>query len=763
MQTRLFFRIIFGFIFLIGNQHIQAQNYDARIETEVDGSTCGKATLTINVKADGCSNLDISKCKFVINIAGNSNLIDLPVGQNKAELAPGFRYAIRAVNVKCNGQESKCRPDTVMTGLKMTDVEYKRSSDSDISVSATVSGGKSPYKYQLIANGKDIIESGSSTGNKISFSATTSSSDLELKVSDEECPENGAVSEKLLPQPNVESPAYICLNSNPVSLSKYVSKTSSSYTLIWYRSDGSLIGTDVPVFNPNLPGPSKYLVSQKNTAGVESSRAELTLIVEELPAKIGNNYIVCLSDALKPVIRVINAGNNTYNLYTAHSGGTKTGFGTAINDTAIIKTAQDLIAGSIYYIETENVHGCISYDRATVSIQMNESLILGPEKICFGDRLSLSTDYAGGKITWTMPDNSHYEGATLKIDSVSSDNAGTYSLLIEESGLSCVMRDEIQVKVTQPAPPYVAENSFRYYRDEKAPALTATPKEGLVLKWYGPDGKLLSQAPVPLTDKEGIFTYHVSQDSLACESPKVPITVIVGTIPDAVSASDINICIADKPEIQIKNTVQDYKYTVSLRNSVIAEGTGNGNAISLISKVSITENAEVEIMVSDIYGVKSPVTKKNVTVPASLIVESASAFCLGSDFQLNAIDIAGAGYTWTLPSGSEYSGKSLPITDAKSEDSGIYTLAVTTSGCPVVNVTKRVNVSQPAPPKVDKDSYRFHENETATPLTATPKQGCTLKWYNPEGALLPGQSPVPATGKVGAFVYNVSQDSLGCE
>jgi gliding motility-associated-like protein len=855
MQTKLFFRIIFGFIFLIGSQRMQAQNCNARIETEADGSVCGKTTVTISVKADDYSNLDLSKCNFVITTIGTGVYTPLQPGENKITLASGFEYTIRATGVKCNGKEFICTPDTIRAKMEITGAEYKRCSASDVSVSATVSGGKGPYKYQLVADGKDVEGgSGSSTGNIISFSASTSSSNLSLKVTDEGCLQNGSVTGGLAKTadysavmsvikgdmsacknetielsvkseysgnnfewkkgnnivstsktlkfenisedkagkytfsmnfdgcgtpfseefnievgspspPNVASPAYICLNSNAVSLSNYASVTSPLYTLVWYKSDASLIGETAPMFNPNLPVTGKYLVSQKNATGCESSKAELTIIVEELPATIaGSNLIICLSDNSKPKIRVVNAGNSTYNLYTKHSGGTKIGSGIAVNDTAIIETGQDLVIGNNYYLETENAHGCVSYERTTVPVKLKESLISGPEKVCFGDKLLLSTNYTGGKIVWTKPDNSYFEGKVLTIDSVEFKNAGAYSLRIEESGLSCIMRDEIQVKVTQPAPPYVAENLFRYYRGENAPALTARPKEGLSLKWYDPDEKLLSgQSPVPATDKEGVFVYHVSQDSLGCESPKVAITVTVGTIPSAVPASDINICIADKPEIQIKNTVQDYKYTVSCKNSEIAEGTGNGGTISLTSIVSITENAELEITVSDIYGVKSPVTKKNVTATASLIAESASVFCLGSDFQLQAIDIAGASYTWTLPDGSEYPGKSVPVTDAKSENSGIYTLALTTSGCPVVKVTKRVNVSQPASPVVDKDSYRFHENENATPLTATPKQGFTLKWYNPEGTLLSAQSPVPATNKTGTFVYHVSQDSLGCE
>jgi gliding motility-associated-like protein len=565
------------------------------------------------------------------------------------------------------------------------------------------------------------------------------------------------------PVPNI-SAASICLNSGETSLSKYVSATSDEYTLVWYKYDASLIGTTAPMFNPNLPGTTKYLVSQKNSTECESQKAELTVVVENLPSKIGeNNIIICTSDGAKPRIRIVHAGAYTYNLYTNYSGGTKIGSGTAINDTAIIETTQDLVLGNTYFIETQNTNGCVSDNRTIVNITIKSSWILGPKKVCFGDNLSLSADYVGGQIVWTKPDKSTYKGKTLSISDMQFADAGVYNLVIEEPGLGCKMRDEINVTVTRPEPPTVAVTSYRYAQNETATAMTATAKTDCTLKWYDPEGNSMSGSPKPATDKVGVFVYNVSQDSLGCESTKVPITVVIGTIPSAVSASDINICIADKPSVQIKNTIKDYTYTVYYQNNVIAEGEGNDNTISLTSKVAITENAEIEVIVSDIYNVKSPATKKAVITPANLIAEKHSAVCFGSDFQLVAIDINGADYTWKSPNGIEYNSQSISVTDAKGTDAGIYTLTVTTEACPVVNVEQSVRVTQPEPPKVDKDSYRFFENETATPLTATPKSGCTLKWYNSEGIILPGQSPVPATNKTGVFMYYVSQDSLGCE
>jgi gliding motility-associated-like protein len=576
--------------------------------------------------------------------------------------------------------------------------------------------------------------------------------------------------------PNVTL-AFPCFNSPEISLSKYAAPTSTAYKLIWYQSDNTLIGETAPKFNPNNLGKTKYYVSQKNTTGCESDKVELLVTVEERPAATGANNVIVCGDPSNPdpKIIVVNAGKYKYNLYDAYTGGNKVGSGTAVNDTAHI-ASQNLVVGKTYYLETENQHGCVSADRTTVSVTVRESLISGNDKICFGSNISLTSDYPGGKITWTKPDNSTVTGKNLTVTNVTFADAGIYSILIEESGLGCTMRDKKQVTVNQPVVPAVSKDSYRYYENETASAMTATAKTGLTLKWYNPSDELIlkagqpDQAPIPATDKTGIWKYHVSQDSLGCESPKVEVTVIVGTIPSPVPAADINICMAEKPVIQISNTTANYTYRVFHNNTEIATGVGNGATISLTCNVVISANTEFEIDVLDTYGVNSERTKKAVVAVNKLvdIQNSSSVICKGSNGSLTAVNITGATYKWTTPANTEFEGQTISITDASSKDAGKYTLSVTTQGCPVAQTTASLSVTQPAVPAVSKDSYRYYENETASAMTATANTGLTLKWYNGANELIlksgqPDQAPVPATDKTGTFTYYVSQDSLGCE
>ena len=558
----------------------------------------------------------------------------------------------------------------------------------------------------------------------------------------------------------------VCLNSAQFPLSNFVSP-SAGFALEWYNTNGSLIGSTAPVFNPNIAGTYKYYVSQKNAMGCESAKAELQIVVNNPPAAISSNNIIFCNDPSNPDPKmiVVNAGNYTYNLYDSYSGSNKIGTGIAVNDTAYI-TGQSLVIGQNYYLETEDSNGCTSTSRATIPVNVKSTLILGPNKLCFGDNMILTADYPGGQITWTLPDGSTYLGKTLTTNNVDFTASGTYSVTIVEAGLGCTMTDHINVAVNRPSAPVVVDTLYRYYQTQSALPLKATANNGLVLKWYAPNGSVImssgqpEQLPVPPTNALGTFVYQVSQDSLGCESEKIIVTVIVGSIPSPVDASDINICIADKPLIQIDNTINNYTYTVMHKGAKIAEGTGNGGLITLVSSVSMTENTVFEITVTDTFGVTSNKTNKAVIAANNITdIQSTLSICDGSQGTLIAVNIPNATYVWTTPGGTNVNAQSITISNAGSADAGNYTLTVNINQCPnpAIQITN-VNVGKPQTPITSGNVY-YCENDNATALTAIPQAGFSLIWFDAMGANLPS-APVPPTNAAGTFTYFVAQVSL---
>ncbi|MDR2424537.1 MAG: gliding motility-associated C-terminal domain-containing protein [Prevotellaceae bacterium] len=849
---------------LLGVEGYSQDCGNPRFEFKIEGKNCvndGKATVTVNIIADGNSNIELSaNTRFIVYNKNNQKVAESALASYVINNVPqGGPYRIVVGGVKCNGSLMTNLPPIenlmITLGMKLTKAEYQRCTASDIRVDAKVEEGIGPYLYQIISEGNVIYQTETASS---SFAATGISSDnILLKVTDKGCagnaPQTLTMSKTLdystiaslalgdrdicfggtldltvpndIPISNCQwkkngttiatsknlkienvtaanagnydllvtidncgsysetvtvnvgtaaaptiAPAYPCLNSPQFTIDKYVTKTADSYTLIWYKSDHTLIGATAPAFNPNTVGTYTYYVTQKNAGGCESNKIRLDLIVGNPPAAIGANNVQFCYDPLNPDPKmvIINATNNyTYNLYSAYSGGTLIASGTAINDTAYL-AGQNLVIGNRYYVETVNENGCTSTSRTTITVNVKEKLILGQEKICFGGTLVLTADYPGGNIVWTKPDNSTYTGKTLTIDNVDYNAGGIYKLFIEESGLGCTMRDMITVAVTRPDAPVPTPASYRYAQNAAAAPMTATAKTGNTLKWYSPDGNLLSgQSPVPATTQLGTFTYQVSQDSAGCESAKAAVTVVIGEVPSPVPASDVKICIAEKPVINIANTSSNYQYTVynHATNDEIAQGTGNGGTLSLTSNVVIANNMAIAIVVTDAYGVKSEKTTVNVVSINNLIdkQQSTAQVCKGSTAILKAVSIDGATYKWTLPDGTTATGQTLSISNAGNTHQGQYTLTVEQASCQPAVVQTQLRVTQPATPVAAPATYRYAQNATATAMTATAKTGHTLKWYSPDGNLLSGQSPVPSTTQIGSFVYKVSQDSAGCE
>lgn len=111
--------------------------------------------------------------------------------------------------------------------------------------------------------------------------------------------------------------------------------------------------------------------------------------------------------------------------------------------------------------------------------------------------------------------------------------AGTYTVTLTTSNTSCGNDSKTKSITVLPAspPPTVSGNPATYCQGQPAAQLTAT---GTGLLWYASatGGTGSPTAPTPSTSAAGTFTYYVSQTSPgSCESPRVPVTVVVNAAP----------------------------------------------------------------------------------------------------------------------------------------------------------------------------------------------------------------------------------------
>jgi PKD repeat protein len=123
--------------------------------------------------------------------------------------------------------------------------------------------------------------------------------------------------------------------------------------------------------------------------------------------------------------------------------------------------------------------------------------------------------------------------------------AGTYTVTLTSSNATCggdTKSKPVVVKETSTSPT-VSATPVSYCEGDAAVPLTAT---GTGLLWYtsAAGGTGTPVAPTPSTATAGTITYYVSQTLAGkCESPRVPVTVVVHAIPNEPGVTTpVNLC-----------------------------------------------------------------------------------------------------------------------------------------------------------------------------------------------------------------------------
>jgi gliding motility-associated-like protein len=110
-------------------------------------------------------------------------------------------------------------------------------------------------------------------------------------------------------------------------------------------------------------------------------------------------------------------------------------------------------------------------------------------------------------------------------------SAGTVTYYVSQSSAQGCESTRAAITVTvNELPPVPLADDMSYCLGAIASQLTATPLAGNTLNWYASatEETPLTEAPTPVTDTEGTFTYYVSQQTAeGCESAREEITVLV--------------------------------------------------------------------------------------------------------------------------------------------------------------------------------------------------------------------------------------------
>jgi gliding motility-associated-like protein len=332
--------------------------------------------------------------------------------------------------------------------------------------------------------------------------------------------------------PSVTNANY-CVGDAATDLSANVSATAS---LNWYTAPTGGTGSPAaPTPSTATAGTTTYYVSQ-GSATCESSRAQLDVVVNALPAApvtVDTSY--CQNAAAAPLNATANGSNSLLWWGTSASGGTSSGTAT---------TPSTSIAGTtIYYVSQTD--GTCPGPRAPINVTVNA--IPSPPSVA--DTISYCQNETASPLIPSGTGINWYANATggspIAAPTPNTSTVGTTTYYVSQTQNSCESnRDSIKVVVnTSFAPPAVS--NIAYCMNAVATDLSSNASGTATLNWYtvSTGGTGSTTAPTPSTTFTGTTSYYVSQGSATCESNRAQIDVTVNPLPATPSGTDVTYCI----------------------------------------------------------------------------------------------------------------------------------------------------------------------------------------------------------------------------
>jgi len=563
---------------------------------------------------------------------------------------------------------------------------------------------------------------------------------------------------------------------NPTSYSYCFEETSSMLSatslngnsLRWYDTNGSLYngsGTTAPTPPTTTSTTLYYEVSQVDANGCESPKASIPVIIHpEVPvpvANAANTYEYCQYDNnVTQLNATLTSPNNVLVFYNSDGTKTQGNGGPPTPSTTNVGTIQ------YYVIQKSQLTGCES-DPLNLSVQIRALPNITTTtnvSACAGDGVTLSGSGAGigGTYSWTG-------GVTNGVSFVPQfSNTSLDYIVTGEDIHGCQNKDTATVFVySLPPVPSVSNTSYSYCKDANASPFYASSLPDHSLIWYDTDGVTQLTAPfTPPTNLTGTDIYYVSQvsDITGCESPNVPITVVVGVGIPKPQAYDVQAC---------KNEPSGSLGANFIAGNTLKWFAPNGSAIPFTPGYGTSIVGVTSYYVSQVNpstGCESPKDTLDVTIyalpPVSAGVDQ--SICDGESVVL--LGSGASTYSW---SGTDLTGNTISNGVAftpPGNTSTTYTVTGTdANGCSNTDAVIVNTNAIPVPPTIDPNSQTtFITGSVSSVLSAISLPGFALTWYNSDGTLVngTGSAPTPSTdpANVGITEYLVTQTSTsGCE
>lgn len=540
------------------------------------------------------------------------------------------------------------------------------------------------------------------------------------------------ISTSFAPQFSVNSP--ICEGQ----ALNFVANTTPGVTFLWSGPNNfSRVTTDNTTSLPavTLQESGVYSLVTYIAGCTSLSVQQLVSVLPRPPMPTGaaNSGPVCAGQNLQFTIEESGIPNAQY-IWLGPAG-----FSTLLNnETSFTRPAVAVQNAGLYSVALI-VEGCTSEQFAVTEAIIHpipqQPAVSTNAPICIGPVLTLTgPSIAGATYLWSGPNNfsASTTAAVLQRTGIMAQDSGFYSLQVVVNGCTS-SHGTVRVQVSDLLPAPIL-NSNAPLCVGQVLQLTANAIPSAAYQWSGPNNfSAITLTPaLELSDTpiESAGVYTVTYTANGCNSAPGQITVQVNDVIPPQPAATINSPICQGQTLRIEIPVLA-EYRISGPNGFYIQASQN-----LFTRPAVAVNDAGAYSIQTYLGGCLSAPQELIAVinpmPVAEILPL-GIVCKGGDLHLNAqVPSPLASYSWTGPLGFSVTGSSAIRNNIDSSHNGVYTLTVSTPGCPEATATVNFEVTDPAQPVI-----AFPESVCAgadlTLSVTNIEPGVSYYWQGPDG------------------------------
>lgn len=581
---------------------------------------------------------------------------------------------------------------------------------------------------------------------------TTYSGLYSLQVSNTACGVQSRSMNALVQPPLVFS----AISNSPVCQGGNLFMSTTSHNLATYQWNGpSAFATTTQnpsISNVSLNASGNYtVVVNQPGCGTASTVVPVTVGPRINTVQVGSNSPVCSGLMLQ--FSATNLSGATYSWIGPN------GF-TGNQSQHSIPNVSTAASGN--YSVTLSSPGCANYSLpVSVMVYPNVSLTAssnGP--VCQGSLVNLSATFMqDATYQWFGPSGFQSTSQNPAITNAQTANSGVYTVISSQP--SCGTQTSTVTVVVSPAMNNVQLGSNSPVCTGGSLLLTTTAASGVTYLWSGPNGYTSSQANPPAilpasTLNSGVYSLVVTSPGCATVSLQTAVTVN----PTLNLTASANSPLCEGAALYL--SASDH-----LNATYSWSGPGGYSSSSRTPSLQMASvsNSGVYTVVVTQPGCGTQSQTVSVSVgpsPAAVSWNTNSPVCSGSALNLTATNVSGMTYLWQGPGGYTANTASATIPAANSLNAGVYTLTLSSSGCPTLMFNTTVAVNSALSLSAGPLNNPVCQGSVIS-LTSTYERGAVYAWSGPNGFSSNLQNPSIAVATLSnSGVYSLTVIQPGC-